>query len=386
MFGEQVQFIPVTEERLEELAPLAASFGMPRSVRYFRRILFNPESRDVTKDPVRGYMIENASGERVGLQCFYYVKLYARQQALLGKSGCFLGMNPKYGEFIFDLMNKVILDHLPNVGYGNCIANKKSYLISTVLRKGHPGPKRCRFFSTGYPTFWLKWLANFACPRRETRSARFFDWIWLPLIPLNFITAFAKGLFAERAGYSFKVEKSFTDERFLPFWERFLASNEGVISSRAPQSLRWMFDESLQAGADVLITAEKDGQVDGYILLRKYQQYKTNFSRYKIIDICAVGNDYTCLRVLVKAAMRYAALHRGTKVQYIGGHHGLEVWLDPVLTECQDLGFGTTTYGVNSTYAREHPEVVEMLQSNKGWFFGPFDGERCMGHGGYVDL
>ena len=79
------------------------------------------------------------------------------------------------------------------------------------------------------------------------------------------------------------------------------------------------------------------------------------------------------------AAGCFASKARGMSLHFFGYMPNQEKWVDPVLkiqrtTECSTF-----------FYKSKNPEILESLAQNKGWFFGPFDGERCMGHCGYND-
>lgn len=379
---EKLEFVPVTAENLDDVAKTAESFKMPRSRRFINKALFNPAASAMTGDTIRGYMMRRGDGEYVGIRCYYYARMFFGRTPFLGGAGCLLGMRPEYGEWLFELTDKVKNGQDPalKLTCGNCVATKRSMKLSLLYGRAKKGPERCAVCSAGYPNALLRGFGDFLCRHRNEYSAGRFDLIWRFIAPLNAVASGVKRLFDERGGFRFRVRNSFDDAFFKPLWERFLAANTGVVSSREPDVLRWFFADSLNAGTIALITAEKRGRAEGYVLLRKYRQYKSNFIRYKIVDICAVGNDETCLRVLVKAALRYAAGHKGVKVQYIGGQPGLERWLDPVLPEMKPLEVNTCVWKTADERIRE------SLERGDGWFFGPYDGIRCLGHRGYIDV
>ena len=167
--------------------------------------------------------------------------------------------------------------------------------------------------------------------------------------------------------------------RFEDFWRRFLAANDGVISSREPKRLQWLFNDSIKAGKVLLATAEKDGRIDGYVLLREQYGCEQPPRSYDIIDICAVGNEAACLSALCFCATEMAGRNGGVKLYFSGSMPGQEEWLDRYLPLKKTMGNAPFMY---VTY---YPDIKDSLAQNKGWFFGPFDGERCLGHGGYID-
>ena len=129
-----------------------------------------------------------------------------------------------------------------------------------------------------------------------------------------------------------------------------------------------------------LATAEKDGRIDGFVLLRERCGFESPPRLFDVIDICAVGNATSCLRALCRCATEIAGRNGGVKLFFSGGMPKQEEWLDRYFPFKVAMGNAQFMYRAND------PEIEESLAQNKGWFFGPFDGERCLGHGGYVDL
>lgn len=386
-----IEYVPVTEDRLADVAQTIAQYGMPRSMACLRRMLFNPNLKHLG-DGVRGYLLR-VNGQYAGIQCFYYVKMFAAQRAFIGRSGCFKAVRSDCARYWFGLQKKINHDKIHQLHIGNCHANTKSVAIDVGLLRRKQGPERCGVVSFTYTSAWARILAKmriaiYAAIPTHPRRARFIcDVIGLALFPVSW----AVRLFGSRSvgtcDYNFKVDKEISDNRFAPFWNDYLRLNDGVCSARDPETLRWMFGDSIKAKKVTLLSAEKGGRVQGYVLLRKYGDCMQRIAdsspgliKYKIIDICALRNDTRCLASLVRFALQYARKHNGGTLEYVGGAPSQGDWLDLVLTCHYELGFNTTTYKTDDD------EITEALEKNVGWFFGPFDGERCFGHNGYIDL
>lgn len=377
------ELVPVTRENLDVLAKLAADpyFQMPRSVRWFKRLLFNDAIEEYRDDPVRGYMLRNEKGEYVGMQCFYPVYIYLRQERKLAFSGAVLGMKRRYAAWLGDLFDAVREKEGQTLRFGNASANKKSVRTAEYCSEASAGPgdgeyaRRCVMLT----------LLPIAALRRLRFSSRWvLDPLWVFAHPLRVIGAFVKRLIWSKGRFSCKMLSGFSDERFVDLWKRILRANDGVVSSRDPAILRHYFDESIAAGTVILIAAEnRDGTLQGYILLRKDPLYETRhvFS-YKICDVCSVGNDIECMRELVKEGVLYAERHGGGYVEYIGANPYLDQWLDPILKYRRQFDHPTFTYACPDSELA----LKQALETRKGWFFGPYDGERCLGCGQYIDV
>jgi len=377
------ELIPVTRENLDVLARLAADpyFHILRSVRYLERLLFNDVIEEYREEPVRGYMLRTERGEYVGMQCFYPVYIYLRQERKVAFSGAVLGMKRRYAAWLGDLFDAACEKEGETLRFGNAISNTKSMKTSECCLKAIAGPsdgecaRRCVMLT----------LLPIAILRRVRVSSRWvLDPLWILTHPIRIIGALMKCIFRPKKRFPCKVLSGFSDERFLDLWKRILDANDGVISSRDPAILRHYFDESIAAGTVILIAAENlDGTLQGYILLRKYPLYETRhvFS-YKICDVCSVGNDVECMRELVKEGVIYAERHGGGYVEYIGANPHLDKWLDPILKYRRQFDHPTFTYSCPDSESA----LKQALETRTGWFFGPYDGERCLGCGQYVDI
>ena len=374
--------VPITKENLSLLAKAAAKFGMPRSEGWLRRTMFDPTVEDlVSADTCRGHMALYENGEVAAVQGYYYQPCYFKQQKILGNTGCIMGADARVGEELLCVLDKnretTIVGQL---GFGNEIANKRSAKVNKVVCRLQPAPYRAFEHRVGvadvaaYPVIALNrlgvpgWLKNL---------------VWLILRPLAWLVWLVKGLFVFRGGYSLERCMTTQVEGIGDFWERFLASNTGVISSREPARLRWLFEDSIKAGVVHMIVARKAGRVEGYVLIRQMPDESTGTGwakGFEVVDICAVGNEVICLRALAEAALRLTGTLHGIKLVFYGYMSNQEKWVDPVFRVRIEDDHPYFMYG------SRRPEIKESLQKNEGWFFGPLDGERCMGGGGYVDL
>ena len=375
----ETKIVAVTEDNLQLVREGGAKWGMPRSVGWLRRCLFDPTVEEWTKDKVRGHMSIDEHGEVRAMHCYYYQPCYLRQKKIIGGTGAIMGSDSKYGEELVRVLECNMATQDKNaVGFGNCIANKRSAKVNRVVYKMREPPYRSKEIRIGAADLSAYPLGVLGRMHLYSPFVGFL--VFMLLRPLALLVRGFACIFGKRGGYRIVEQASFGDVRFDDFWNRFLAANDGGVSSRDPRRLRWLFDESIKAGKVLLTTAEKDGRIDGYVLLRVQEGCRRAPKLYDIIDICAVDNDSSCLRALSKGALRLAGRHGGVKVFFVGGMPKQEEWLDGVFKYRHEKDFSSFMY-----VARDS-EVRESLEQNKGWFFGPFDGEFCMGHGGDIDL
>ncbi len=375
------KLIPVTRKNLDQVAKAATKWNMPRSVRWLERCLFDPTVEDLTNDEMRGHMSVCEDGEPVAIQCYYYMPGFFRQKKILINTGCIMGAEAKFGEELiccFD--SNRVTSKTGQFNVANCLANVKSAKLTMVYNKKKEGPEitRERRFAvvdvTGYVTCLLRYVMKMPSWVVNT--------IWRALRPLSWVCSRIQALLRPRFGYSIHKCMSFRNEKYAEFWERFLAQNDGLITSRSPERMAWLFDESIRAGMVTLIVAEKNNEVCGYVLLRKLPHYLDWVTvDCGICDICALGGNEECLKALAFASIS-AASHMGAfRVSLRGAAlPRQEKWLNAAFRYRRVDDHPVFLYKTKDT------EIEKSLLEGRGWFFGPLDGEACLGYGGYIDL
>ena len=385
----KAKIVPITLDNLDAVAEVTKKYGFPRSVRWLKHLLFDPNVPEGRDRDSRGALIVSDKGEGVGIYCWTPCSVYLRQERKSAYIGALLGVDRKYSPWILDAIDMNMTEIAGRLAYGNDCATEVSYKFwsglgikwgpdgGDVLDNWRPGLCPLAYVLIHHPLWRVglndHWLATSVY------------WLCSPFQILieairGSVTSFAR-LLGFGCKWRFKEEKGFSDERFMPFWNRFLAANEGLISSREPATLRWKFDESIQAKAVTLISAEWNGQIDGYILLRRNPAKGIPAADYSVCDICAVGNDVGCLNALLRVALRYCKRKLAYRLTYVGAPRDKDCWIvKKGLHRQYKLACNPFSYDCKDQ------EIIKAVQENKGWFFGPYDGERCMGCGRYVDL
>lgn len=372
------ELIPVTLNDLDIVSELTVKFDFPRSVGWIKRALFNPHVAPCDENARRGYVLKSREDGYVGVLCYSPMKLYLKQRPIIGYSGLLLGVQKKYGEWLMDLFKAVQEDEKGHLAFGNTSCSAHATRICRMARGDKLGPDECccsRSCELGLTRLLVdKFL--------KKRSYRCKDFAWRMLLPMRKIEQLFRYM-SMRSIYTFSQESSFNKNDFSNFWNSYLKGNKGLVSSREPEILEHLFGDSLRAKKLVLLTARKGGSVIGYVLLRKYRLHGLqNALKYKIIDAVALCNNVKCLCELIRYAKVYACGHSGAKVEYIGGNPFLEDWIDVELPVKTNFGYNTTTW----FYSGCDQDLIDAVQNRNGWFFGPYDGERCLGHAGYIDL
>ena len=376
-----VEIVPITHENIDLAAKAGAKFGIPRSIGWLERCLFDPTVKDLVDDDVRGHVAVQDGKDAVAIQGYYYMPGYFKQEKILINTGCIMGAEAKFGEELiccFDA-NRVTRKN-GQLSASNCMANARSAKMSMVYSKTKEGPvlTRERRFAvvdvTGYVICLLRYVMKM--PSWLVNS------VWRLLRPVSWVCARVQALLRPRFGYSIRKCMSFRDEKYAEFWEKFLVQNDGLITSRSPERMAWLFDESIKAGMVTLIVAEKDNKMCGYVLLRKLPHYFDWVTiDCGICDICALNGDAECLKALAFASISAASRMGAFRVCM----HGAAL---PRQEEWLNVAFCHRRVDDHPVflYKTKDAKIENSLQDGKGWFFGPMDGEACLGSGGYIDL
>lgn len=303
-----------------------------------------------------------------GIQCFQAAILrrgYIRESPFLGVCGGLLvAKNDASPVLLAMLIQKAIT---PRAGselfFGNTAipVSVKLNRMMGVRGKGIPSCEfiRCAVFRWGG-------FANFALHGR------------IPLIVVRIVDFVGRflSIFNLRHVRSDTVcirLDSFETLPFNNFWDRYLEGNDGVVLSRTAQELEWVFGDGLRSGRNILLARKRqDGLLAGYIVLRTASD---DGLRWMVADWIALEDDRDVLSDLMNDAVRELRRMRS-----------------PVFLECigfrmdvQDiigrhLPFKRKAKNNSMAFKAFSSRLTDALKdgATKGWFFGPYDGDRCM--------
>lgn len=371
-----IEIVPITRNNLGLVAKASAKYGITRSARWLERCMFDPTVEDLVDDDVRGHMAIRDDGEVVAVQGYYYHPVYFLQKKKLMNTGCIMGADKGYGEELIRCLDANRERRISGVGSVANSVNARSSKICKIASKMVEAPEltRQRRFAMGDVTGYLLCAMQYVLHV----PMGIVNLLWLFMRPLSWVFARLQSLFRPKLGYKMCMCDSFKTRMLQSYWEKFLAKNDGLISSRAPERMSWLFDDSLKAGTAALIVAEKENEPCGYVLVRKMQaEHGRKFSDYLICDICAIGYDEECLKALAFAAVSFVGKCGGLRLLMVGALPHQSKWLFPALRYHIVYKHPTFMYRINKGCG---DVINDSLKNGRGWFFGPLDGERCLGN------
>ena len=350
---------PYTEETFSDACEVSfARFG--ESVRsQMERVLANPLRRVCAEAGDVAY--EN--DVPVGFQSAILRKLYMRRTPLLGVVGGMLAMKEGASPvLLLQLMKKTVAPRGGSVLFFANTSNSQSMKLNQVLGVKGQGPESCACIRWR-PIHW----GDFADIYLHGRLPRFMRSIG------NMIGRMVDVLFFRRlrAKNTRPVRLLTLDHDLLDsFWNRYLAQNVGLVSSRTAKELCWLYGEGLANGRYVFLCRQDSKGLRGYVVLRRAN---TCVGRWMIADWIALDDDADVLSDLLNDAVRFlrgqadAAVLESVgfppRVQFIIHRH---------------LPF--TRLCANNTFIFQPTDDTMAFDftSGTGWFFGPFDGDRCL--------
>ena len=139
-----------------------------------------------------------------------------------------------------------------------------------------------------------------------------------------------------------------------------------MVCSRTAEELDWMFGEDLSSGKTVAFGEFKNDELIGYVVIHSTH----NSRRWMVFDWIALHDDKSVLKRLLVSAVRF--VRRETKAvlfEMIGFSHAADK-----IASCV-IPFRRNARNNSYLWAFNNKETTIPTES---WFFGPYDGDRCM--------
>lgn len=254
------------------------------------------------------------------------------------------------------------------IGFGNSQNAEAAYAASRLARKKNPtlfeGPESCTRF------LWravrpLECIVYFI--RRKIFKAGLPEW-------KEFSTLSSSDYRVSHGDLTIRRLMEVKSEFFDVLMAEYLKTNEGLVCSRTAEEVEWIFGERIKNGQCVLLGAFKDEKPVGYIIARSRQDAK----RWQILDWFALENSAKILEPLLAELCRF--LKRETPammLETIGFSSAVQPILIRHLPHKSQKGYNVFSWGSSNKEFRD--SVLPIIDSVKSWFFGPYDGDECLG-------
>ena len=254
------------------------------------------------------------------------------------------------------------------IGFGNSQNAESAFVAHRLAKKKNPttfeGPESCTRF------LWRA-IRPFDClmyfVRRKVLKGALPDW-------KEFSTLSSANYEAKRGNLTIRRLMEVKAEFFDVLMAEYLKANEGLVCSRTAEEVEWLFGERIKKGLCVALGVYKDEEPVGYIIARS-----NSFARrWQILDWFALGNKSEFLEASLAELCVF--LKRNTPAMMLESV-GFPMWVQPLLmrylSHKRELGHNAFSWGCGYKDFRE--SVLPIIDSPKSWFFGPYDGDECMG-------
>ena len=157
------------------------------------------------------------------------------------------------------------------------------------------------------------------------------------------------------------------------FWHRYLLKNNGLVSSRAKEELEWIFGDNLRCGKVLFLSYVRDGVAEGYVTVKRQGDERNG--RWMIVDWIAVGDDAVVLKELLIGVCAYLRrIKKASFVEIIGYPMFVQKVIRSVFRFRRKAPGNSFNYLIDDETFRKRFEQVKDVS----WFFGAYDGDRCM--------
>lgn len=356
---------PFEEGDLAGVTRFVQQCGLDTSEAYLREhLLRSPLGTAGTCFPAG--IVVFADTRCVAFQGLVFRKIYFKQTEKWGYEGTVLAMTKDYAGFVVgEFFRQIMHPRGQAIYYSNTCMPQTVKLLKVAGMK-NPGPVSCeriRFFV-------VRWgeMLNALCHQRGIR---------IPPAVRRVGDALGRivNLFFCRSCRSKSITERIVqigDDRFKRFWEDYLALNDGVVVSRSPDELRWLFGKGLSSGTYVMMARVVEDRIVGYIVLKRHGA--NHGTRWMVSDWIALNNDRAVLHDLLLDARRFASSSGAFCLELTG----FPMKAQSVIKAC--LPFSRKAICNTFLFRLFDDSLREALIGNpdKGWFWGPMDGDRCV--------
>ena len=175
-------------------------------------------------------------------------------------------------------------------------------------------------------------------------------------------------------GIEVRRELSLDKSSLASFWSRYLQANKGVVLSRTPEELEWLFTDRLKTSQCVFLGGFCGAECVGYVILTTASAAAR---RWAVGDLIAIRNDEKIIDSLLVAAKHFL---RCCTPAFLFETIGFPMHAQKTIQRrmpfkrdagCNYFAYSFSTKSLNDRY-------FKLLNSSDSWFFGPYDGDMCM--------
>ncbi len=365
-----VEAVPFEERHFDGVCQALHNCGLDFDREAFRRHFFGaPEPSCAAGGVIKGVVLTDGPSV-VGFQGLVARELFFGAQPKLAYEMGALGIEKDY-RFHVPLMSQLMNGQTDAAAfYGNTVNGLSARMHKALRFKEGPGScALIRYRVLSWPAFVPNICEKVPRLRRVPRwAAAFGGWL------LGGVMRLLRPLPRLRSTTVSRVLPDIDAPLFSAFWKDYLAFNAGVVSSRSPDVLTWLFGPGLRRGEHLLVGRFDGASLAGYIVLRKNVLPDGKTARYFVADWIARKNDEGVLADLLHDACAAARERGGAVLEILGYPAGVQGLIGAYLPMSRPLGVNTFMYKTHDSGAA----AAFAEQADAGWFWGAFEADRCV--------
>lgn len=366
-----VEAVPFDPSQFSAVCHCMRTCGLALDECLFRRHFLTSPLSAHSQDALRVCGITLVDGKKVvGFQGLVVREIYRGQERMSAYEMGVLGIDPAYRLYA-PLLTRMMRQQADCCAfYGNTSSPQASRMYKAF--GFHDGSDSCARICF-HVCDWTEFIRVVVSKSVKLK--------WMPswLIPivgamLNAVWRVVKPVPYEKSDTTSRLLSSIEFGLFDNFWKCYLQNNIGLVSSRHPDVLNWLFDEELRQGNNLLIGRFKQNILVGYLVLRRNALQGGASPRYVVADWIALENDPLVLGDLLLDAIRHVQAHGGAVVELIGYPESVQTLIAKYLPLHRKTA--TNTFIYKTTDSAQMEEFAREAAS--GWFWGAFDADRCV--------
>lgn len=359
--GPDVRVVPLSEATADDFKAVVGACFAPSATGIVDRLLSNP-ARSLTNE-IGDIAYEGS--EPVAVLGAVPCQLYFNQRPIIGSYGSLLALKPGHlpGALWAVLTRGRTVRGHADIEYANTCVEQAVRLHAAA---------GFQFCGSSAPAVWkfehtrvlrrLPYLL-YELHRRHPR-------VPVPTAANRQLPDEAESVFSSE-GEEVRRLSDIDSQLFSDFWMRYLRTNVGLVSTRAPEILSWMFGSRLKNGQAVLVGVFRDGTLVGYGIACS-QDLTARF--WRIADCIALDNDLDVISLSLEGIVRW--LRRRTPAFFVQAH-GFPLRAQSVIERVfpRKCEMKSNPFILSLFDAELRIVCGDRGESLTGWFYGPYDGD-----------
>jgi len=337
---------------------------------FHRHFLQNPiANRTNISSCIQGVVLTD--GDRVvGFQGAVLRELFFKKNPVLAYEMGVLGIEKDYRLYA-PMLTNILFNQKQVIAFlGNTFSLAASRMYKMARFKN--GPDSCTQIRFGI-ILWRMFLPSVISRTRFRKYAKSLLVRSLGLVIDVVCSLFIRLPYVQSMTDS-KVLRSIDQNTFCDFWDDYLENNEGLVMSRTPDVLEWLFGEEIALGRNTLIGRFDKEKLVGYIVLRQKKLPNSDSERFVVIDWIAINNDKRVLSDLLRDGREYTLSQGAAVLEILGYPESCQEVISQYFPFKRKIIANSFMYKtVDSSQSEAFRE-----QADKGWFWGAMDADRCV--------